>query len=54
LFNSAFEDRELSEKIALLPSASLDVERGEVLASPRYHRQFEFGREKAERKVEER
>jgi hypothetical protein len=42
LFNSAFEDKESCEKISLLTSASLDVERGEVLASPRYHRSFRF------------
>ena len=40
LFTSAFEDRDHSEKISLLSSDALDVERGEVLASPRYRRSF--------------
>lgn len=40
LLSSAFEDRERSEKVSLLDSALLDVERGEVLSSPRYSRAF--------------
>lgn len=52
LFNSAFEDRELSEKISLLSSPTLDVELGEVLVSSRYHRIFELGKERLERKVD--
>jgi hypothetical protein len=50
--SNAFEDRDLSEKVALLPSSSLDVEQGEVLSSPRYRRHFEFGVDRVDRKVE--
>lgn len=42
LFTSAFEDKDHSEKISLLSSDALDVERGEVLASPRYRRSFKL------------
>jgi hypothetical protein len=42
LFTSAFEDKDHSEKVSLHASAALDVERGEVLTSPRYHRSFRF------------
>jgi hypothetical protein len=41
LFTSAFEDKDNSEKISLLSSDTLDVERGEVLVSPRYRRSFQ-------------
>jgi hypothetical protein len=41
LFDSAFIDREKDEKVSMLSSALLDVERGEVLSAPRYRRIFE-------------
>jgi len=41
LFDSAFIDREKDEKVSMLSSALLDVERGEVLSAPRYRRSFE-------------
>jgi hypothetical protein len=42
LFDSAFIDREKSEKVSMMDSVALDVGRGEVLSSPRYHRKFEL------------
>jgi len=42
LFDSAFIDREKSEKVSLMDSVALDVGRGEVLSSPRYRRSFEL------------
>jgi ABC-type glutathione transport system ATPase component len=41
LFGSAFNDRERCEKVSVVKSVTLDVERGEVLSAPRYRRSFE-------------